>query len=96
MGDKEGLGNEKEVTGTGISVIIPVYNAEKYIARCLESVIKQGPVVTEIICVDDGSSDAACHMIEAAHSRRARRSEPCEKYRKEKGKGQLHIVCRRR
>ena len=65
MGDKEGLGNEKEVTGTGISVIIPVYNAEKYIARCLESVIKQGPVVTEIICVDDGSSDASCHMIEA-------------------------------
>lgn len=72
MGEKEGLGNETAVADTGISVIIPVYNAEKYIARCLESVIKQGPVVSEIICVDDGSKDSSCEIIEAYREKDAR------------------------
>ena len=40
-----------------ISVIIPVYNAEKYLEECLESVIKQTIKDIEIICVDDGSTD---------------------------------------
>ena len=40
-----------------ISVIVPVYNVEKYLPRCLDSIIKQSYADLEIILVDDGSSD---------------------------------------
>jgi glycosyltransferase involved in cell wall biosynthesis len=40
-----------------ISIIIPVYNVEAYLRRCLDSVINQTHTNLEIICVDDGSTD---------------------------------------
>lgn len=40
-----------------ISVIIPVYNAEKYLVRCLESLQHQKFKDFEVICINDGSSD---------------------------------------
>jgi glycosyltransferase involved in cell wall biosynthesis len=40
-----------------ISVIIPVYNAEKYLSRCLESVSMQTYASFEVIMIDDGSTD---------------------------------------
>ena len=40
-----------------ISVIVPVYNVENYIAQCIESVIKQTYTKFEIILVNDGSKD---------------------------------------
>lgn len=42
-----------------VSVIIPVYNTEKYLQRCVDSVIGQQEVTIEIILVDDGSNDAS-------------------------------------
>ena len=40
-----------------ISIIVPVYKAEKYIHRCVESLTKQTLTDIEIILVDDGSPD---------------------------------------
>lgn len=40
-----------------ISVIIPIYNADKYLVRCLESIRHQSYSCFEVIMVDDGSSD---------------------------------------
>ncbi len=64
MGVKEIMGNEKTVSAKGISVIIPVYNAQNYITRCIESILNQGTVILEIICVDDGSTDESSAIIE--------------------------------
>ena len=52
-----------------ISVIIPAYNAERYIARCLESVIRQTFEDLEIIVVDDGSADGTLGIVEDYASR---------------------------
>ena len=40
-----------------ISVIVPIYNVEKYLPRCLDSILKQSYSHLEIILVDDGSTD---------------------------------------
>ena len=47
-----------------ISVIIPVYNAEKYVKKCLETIINQSYWHLEIICVDDGSTDHSLELLE--------------------------------
>ncbi len=45
-----------------ISIIIPVYNVEKYIRECLESVISQAYENLEIILIDDGSNDKSADI----------------------------------
>lgn len=47
-----------------ISVIVPVYKVEKYIAACLESILKQTYSNLEIIVVNDGSPDNAMSIVE--------------------------------
>ena len=46
-----------------ISVIIPVYNAEKYLAECLDSVFNQDFDDFEVICVNDGSTDSSLEIL---------------------------------
>ena len=46
-----------------ISVIIPIFNAEKYLSSCLKSVIEQSLPNIEIICVNDGSSDNSLKIL---------------------------------
>lgn len=40
-----------------ISIIVPVYQAEKYISKCIESIVNQTYKNLEIILIDDGSTD---------------------------------------
>ena len=47
-----------------ISIIIPVYNAEKYIHRCIKSVVNQSYKELEIIAVNDGSTDDSLSICE--------------------------------
>ena len=47
-----------------ISIIIPVYNAAKYVERCLESIINQDFKDFEILIIDDGSSDSSFSICE--------------------------------
>jgi glycosyltransferase involved in cell wall biosynthesis len=47
-----------------VSVIIPVYNAERYLRQCLASVANQSLFHIEIICVDDGSTDSSYKVME--------------------------------
>jgi glycosyltransferase involved in cell wall biosynthesis len=46
-----------------ISVIIPVYNAERYLNRCIEAVLAQTHKDLEIILINDGSTDASGEII---------------------------------
>lgn len=46
-----------------ISIIIPVYNVEKYLRKCLESITNQTFKDIEIICVDDGSTDNSLNIL---------------------------------
>jgi len=47
-----------------ISVIVPVYNIERYIEKCIKSIINQTYQDLEIILVDDGSSDESGHVCD--------------------------------
>ena len=53
------------------SVIVPIYNGEKYISRAVESVLSQSYPAKEIILIDDGSKDGSykkCTELAEAHS----------------------------
>ena len=46
-----------------ISVVIPVYNVEKYLRQCLDSVLAQAFSDYEVICVNDGSTDGSGRIL---------------------------------
>ena len=47
-----------------ISIIIPIYNCEKYLSRCLDSIINQTFTNIEIICINDGSTDSSLKILQ--------------------------------
>ena len=55
-----------------VSVILPVYNAEAYLAEAIDSILDQSLTDLELIAVDDGSSDASVDMLNAYAAKDAR------------------------
>lgn len=51
-----------------LSIIVPIYNVEKYLSRCIESILNQTFREFELILINDGSTDNC--------------KEICEKYKK--------------
>ena len=58
----KGVLNSGDLMNELISVIVPIYNIEKYLSRCITSIIEQTYKNLEIILIDDGSSDS-CYQI---------------------------------
>jgi len=48
-----------------LSIIIPVYNEEKYISQCLDSALRQSLKEIEVLCVDDGSTDGSKNILKS-------------------------------
>lgn len=46
------------------SIIVPVYNAEPYLDRCVDSILCQGFANFELLLIDDGSTDSSCAMCD--------------------------------
>lgn len=48
-----------------VSVVVPAYNAERYIRDCVLSILDQGDIPLEVLVVDDGSSDRTAEIVQA-------------------------------
>ena len=48
-----------------VTVVVPIYNVEKYLRQCLDSIVNQTLKDIEIIFVDDGSTDSSQKIIQA-------------------------------
>lgn len=55
-----------------VSVIIPVYNVEKYLPKCLDSLLGQTMANIEVVCVDDASTDCSGKILEQYAARDGR------------------------
>ena len=47
-----------------ISIIVPVYNVENYLKKCIDSLLSQTFAELEIICIDDASSDTSGEILD--------------------------------
>lgn len=57
---------------TKLSIIIPVYNAEKYIKECIESILPEMDNEIELLLIDDGSKDSSYYIIKKYQSKNIR------------------------
>ena len=57
------IGVNKVENNVKVSIIIPVYNVEKYLRECLDSALNQTLKEIEIICVNDGSTDSSVDIL---------------------------------
>lgn len=55
-----------------VSVIVPIYNVEKYLEQCLDSIVSQTLRVIEIICINDGSKDSSKQILDKYQSKDSR------------------------
>ena len=67
-----------------VSIVIPVYNMEKHLEQCIDSILNQSLEDIEIICVDDGSTDKSSNILEK-YSKRDDRIKII--FQKNKGQG---------
>ena len=63
-----------------ISIIVPIYNAEKYIKKCLDSLLNQTKKELEFILINDGSTDSTHDILKTYKDKRI-------KYFKNKNQG---------
>lgn len=49
--------------GPNVSIIVPVYNVEKFLSECLESLVNQTMPSIEIVCINDGSTDDSLKIL---------------------------------
>ena len=55
----------KSSNNVKVSIVVPIYNVERYLAQCLDSIIAQTLQDIEIICVNDGSTDSSAEIIDS-------------------------------
>ena len=55
-----------------ISIIVPVFNAEEYLAQCLDSILNQTYRDLEILCINDGSCDGSIGILKKYKNRDSR------------------------
>ncbi len=47
-----------------VTILVPVYNVEKYLHQCVDSIVRQTLKDIEIICIDDGSTDSSSSILD--------------------------------
>ena len=60
------------MTDFKISIIVPVYNVEAYVAQCLDSIVGQSYRNLDIIVVNDGSTDGSLEIVRSYEAQDAR------------------------
>ena len=60
------------MTDPKVTIVMPVYNAEKYLGQALDSILHQTYKNLEIVCVDDGSTDSSLRILEAYKNKDSR------------------------